>query len=452
MMVARPPCAVEGRTMRRTIALLLLLAAAVPLRADEPRDVIERAVKAHGGLDNLERTAAGRMTFQGKVPQEGLNLTMTGDWLVQAPDKQKLHLHLDVGGQKLEAVMVVNGDKMWQKVDFGQQQQEQEVSDEQRREMAGMLHAARVGGLAPLLRDRKFTLEALPEAAVEGRPAVGVKASYPGQPDVSLWFDKETHLLVKTAYRSTAGQGNQGSLQETVLGDYREPGGDDERRLGQAGLKTDGPSLRAYLAKQQADPAAVEKSRALVKRLADESFEVREKAGQELVALGAPAIPALQAAAKDDDLEVAKRALACLEKIQARNNPETTRAAVRLLAVRAPDGAAEALLALLPGAEEAIADEIREALVLLAQRPGGPDPALVRALDDKDPARRDAARAALGKDGGVYLDRPGRRLLLPGVRVPYRRVMSRDGRTEIEMTVTDFRFVNRFDDKEFAKP
>src|SRR5437016_12395973 len=117
MMVARPLCAVEGRTMRRTISLLLLLAAAVPLRADEPRDVIERAVKAHGGLDNLDRANAGRMTFQGKVPQEGLNLTMTGDWLVQTPDKQKLHLHLDVGGQKLEAVMVLNGDKMWQKVD-----------------------------------------------------------------------------------------------------------------------------------------------------------------------------------------------------------------------------------------------------------------------------------------------------------------------------------------------
>src|SRR5205807_2410640 len=104
-------------------------------------------------------------------------------------------------------------------------------------------------GLAPLLRDRQFTLAALPEAAVEGRPAVGVKASYPGQPDVSLWFDKETHLLVKTAYRSGPGQG---SLQETVLGDYRAPGGDEDRRLGQAGIKTDGPSLRAYLAKQQA--------------------------------------------------------------------------------------------------------------------------------------------------------------------------------------------------------
>src|SRR5439155_24309635 len=104
----------------------------------------ERAVKAHGGLDNLDRATAGRMAFSGKVPQEGLNLTMTGDWLVQAPDRQKLHLHLDVGGQKLEAVMVLNGDKMWQKVDFGQQQQEQEVTDEQRKEMAGMLHAARV--------------------------------------------------------------------------------------------------------------------------------------------------------------------------------------------------------------------------------------------------------------------------------------------------------------------
>jgi len=429
--------------MRRTIALLVLLAAAVPLRADDPRDVIERALKAHGGLDNLERATASRMAFQGKVPQDNLELTMSGHWLIQAPDKQKLHLHVAISEQKLEAVIVLNGDKMWQKVDGFGQQQDQPVSDDQRREMGGMLHAARVGGLAPLLRDRKFTLAALPEATVEGRPAAGVKASYPGQPDVSLYFDKETHLLVKTAYRVTP---PLGSLQETVFGDYRSPAGDDERRLGQAGVKTDGPSLRAFLAKQQADPAAVAKSRALVKRLADESFEVREKASEELVALGAPAVPALQAALRDEDLEVSRRA------IQTRTSPATTRAAVRLLAARAPDGAAEALLALLPGAEEAVADDVREALVVLARRPGGPDPALVRALDDKDPARREAARAALGKDGGVYLDRPGRRLLLPGVRVPYRRVMSRDGRTEIEMTVTEFQFLNRFDDKEFAKP
>ncbi len=194
------------------------------------------------------------------------------------------------------------------------------------------------------------------------------------------------------------------------------------------------------------------KSQALVKRLGDESFGVREKAGEELVALGAPAVPALQAALRDEDLEVSRRALACLERIRTRTNTATTRAAVCLLALRAPDGAAESLLALLPGAEEAVADDIRAAPLVLAQRPGGPARALVRALDDRDPARREAARAALGKDGGAYLDRPGRRLFLPGLRLPYKQTLCLGGTPALEMTVTDIRFFNRFDDKEFARP
>src|SRR5262249_52276322 len=162
--------------------------------------------------------------------------------------------------------------------------------------------------------------------------------------------------------------------------------------------KADGPALLAYLAKQKPDPAAVEKARALVKLLADESFEVREKAGKDLVALGPPALGALHKAAQDDDLEVSRRALACIEKIRERATPAAPRAAARLLAARAPDGAAEALLAVLPAVEGAVADDVLSALAELARRPGGPDPALVRALDDKDPIRRDAARAVLRKD------------------------------------------------------
>jgi hypothetical protein len=127
------------------------------------------------------------------------------------------------------------------------------------------------------------------------------------------------------------------------------------------------------------------------------------------------------------------------------------RAAVRLVALRAPDGAAEMLLALLPAADEKLGEEVLAALTALAERPAGPPAALVRALEG-EPAQRAAAQAVLGKDGGVYRNRPERRLLLSGLRLPYRWTTGRDGNTDWNLTVTDWRIVNRFDDKEFVKP
>ncbi len=99
-----------------------------------------------------------------------------------------------------------------------------------------------------------------------------------------------------------------------------------------------------------------------------------------------------------------------------------------------------------------MADDARAALVALAQGPGGPDAALVRALEDKDPARREAARAVLGKDGGAYLDRPGRRLFPRGLRVPARQTGYCSGVLFDDRRVSAWRFVNRFDDSEFARP
>jgi hypothetical protein len=378
-----------------------------------------------------------------------------GTWLRGKADQQKIEMRLELeAAGTFEAAIVVSGDKGWSWMNApGQERKVNELDPVALRDQAAILHEVRVCSLLPLVRDRQFTLTALPETTVAERPAVGVRASFPGQPDVSLFFDQETHLLVKSSYRKPhfpqpPGEAGPG-LHETMFRDYREMGAEEERLLDKAGIKVDPPSLRAYLAKFRPDPVAVEKSRALVKRLGDESFTVREKVSEELVALGAPATAALQEAARAGDLEVARRAAICLEKIAVRGHRDTIRAAVRLLVLRAPDGAAETLLALLPGADEGLVEDIRSALVPLAQRPGGPDAALLRALDDKDAARRDAARAVLGKDEGAWLNRPGRRLLLPGVRVSFRQTYLDDSQ-KLEMIVTDL--FNRLDDKAFARP
>src|SRR5262249_10830311 len=75
-------------------------------------------------------------------------------------------------------------------------------------------------------------------------------------------------------------------------------------------------------------------------------------------------------------------------------------AAARLLGLRRPSGSAGVLLAYLPCAEEdSMANEVREALVLVAIQEGKIDPALIRALDDKLPIRRQTAAESICQAG-----------------------------------------------------
>ena len=75
-------------------------------------------------------------------------------------------------------------------------------------------------------------------------------------------------------------------------------------------------------------------------------------------------------------------------------------AVVRSVARHKPVGAVHVLLAYLPSAaDDAVVQEVEAALVVLAHAEGKPDKVLEEALNDKDPERKAAATAALGRNG-----------------------------------------------------
>jgi HEAT repeat protein len=165
------------------------------------------------------------------------------------------------------------------------------------------------------------------------------------------------------------------------------------------------------------------------------------------------AVPALQKAVRSTDPEIRRRARVALKRIQQKFSPATTIAAVHLLALQRPAGAASALLDYLPTAPEAVAREVRAALYHLGNGGSRPDPVLLATLKDANPARRAAAEAALGKDGGAYARLPNRRVFRPEVRRPRKVIVLLDkGTTRLELQVQEQRFYNRFDDKLFARP
>jgi HEAT repeat protein len=183
---------------------------------------------------------------------------------------------------------------------------------------------------------------------------------------------------------------------------------------------TDGPALLAELRKRTLTSEGQAKIEALVRDLGDEVFAVREKAGAELIAYGTLAVPFLREATKSADLERKRRAETCLHLIANKPGNALPAAAPRLLALRKPPGAVEALLAYLPYADnDTLVAEVQAALKGLAMRDGKPDPALLAALEDKSPLRRAGAGEALARGGGQEV-RPAVRKLLqdadPAVR------------------------------------
>jgi hypothetical protein len=244
-------------------------------------------------------------------------------------------------------------------------------------------------------------------------------------------------------------------LREEFFSDYREvnPATADEQTLQAAKVAADGAALLEFLRQRTLTDDQRTQLKVLIRQLADDSFEVREKAKTDLVARGAAAVPLLTQAAQDPDPEIANRVKRCLELINKTPDTDVLISAIRLLAIRRPAGAAEVLLAYLPSAPtEAVVQEVQSTLHSVAFEDGKPDNAVVQALQAKDPQRRAAAAAALNVDRKAAPERARQRLLLTGLKRPMKGSHYQDGKKTREWEVVDVQFFTKFDESVFAKP
>ncbi len=154
-------------------------------------------------------------------------------------------------------------------------------------------------------------------------------------------------------------------------------------------------SLEAFT-KRTLTEADREKVKSLIHRLGDASFDVRQQAETDLRNMGELAAPMLKNVANDPDPEISQNARYVLQEIEKDAPAPLSPAAARVVALRKPPGAAEALLAYLPFCDdEGLLGEVQSALDATAFSDGKPAPVLVRALADKAEIRRGAAAEAL---------------------------------------------------------
>ncbi len=201
-------------------AVLFLTAGA---RADDTvQAILEKAIKAQGGMEKLAKPRASHSKIKGTVEAMGLTITITGENYVQSPGRIKTVMDFEVNNMKGGIVQVFGKDGAWVQVNFGGNSQTIDLKKDFGDAIKDALYAERVRQLVPLVKnkDKEFELSPLGEAKVNDKPAVGVHVESKGHKPVNLFFDKESGLLVKTEGRAM-GIDQQESNQETILSDYK---------------------------------------------------------------------------------------------------------------------------------------------------------------------------------------------------------------------------------------
>ncbi len=176
---------------------------------------------------------------------------------------------------------------------------------------------------------------------------------------------------------------------------------------------TDTASLLAYLKEHSSSDDDLLAIPELIKQLGGDRFPAREAAFKKLVAIGLPALMPLHDAMHDKDAERAERARLVLAKMDRGTHTVSVPAVtVRLLIKRKSPELLETLLRYLPFTTDAeVEEDIYDGIDAQAVKDGKVDPRLVKALDDKLPARRAVAACIIARVGNAEQQNAAQKLL-----------------------------------------
>jgi hypothetical protein len=184
-------------TLCATCAAVLLITVNGFSRADDQADVrkvVDKAIKAHGGEQNLAKYKASSFKMKGKYYGMGEGIDYTAQFAAQLPKQIRFQIDLEVQGMQVQLLQIVNGDKGWIKL----MDNTMDMDEDTLKEAKESLYSNEVERLVPLIRDKGFKLAPLGESKVGDKAVVGIRVSREGHRDINLFFDKASGLTLKT--------------------------------------------------------------------------------------------------------------------------------------------------------------------------------------------------------------------------------------------------------------
>ena len=203
-------------------SLLVLLMAPHAARAQgDAKDLVEKAIRAHGGEASVGKLKSARIKVEGQgelAPgQPPVPIVLEDVW--QMPDRYKTTSHLTVQGQKVTQTLCINGAEGWVEANG----QVQPLPPEGLKEMKEQKWAEDFDRLLPL-RDKSLKLTRIADSNVEDHPAAGIRVEAQGHREVRLYFDKKSGLLVKRE-QDVMGETGKPVAQSVVFSGFEDKGG-----------------------------------------------------------------------------------------------------------------------------------------------------------------------------------------------------------------------------------
>jgi hypothetical protein len=187
---------------------------------DEVRGLLDRAIRAMGGVERIQKYQAGRVKAKGKIEVMGANVDFSQDMGYQLPDKFRQSMQIEVNGMQLTINTIYDGKKYGMDING----QKLPADDKLRDILRDSAYQMQVGRLV-LLREKGFELTTLGEVQVNGKPALGIRIVKKDRPDVNIYLDKETSLPAKIENRTRDFATGQEVTEERIILEYKTEDG-----------------------------------------------------------------------------------------------------------------------------------------------------------------------------------------------------------------------------------
>ena len=202
-----------------TVAVLAAFVPAARAADDEPKEIVAKAIKAHGGEEYLAKHPAVQSSEKGKLNVPGVGeVDFTQEATYMVPDKFKHIVEFESTNLKVRFVALSVGDKV--SVDATVNGQKADLGTNLKEAYKDVPHTLRVAHLSPLLKDKSYELSLIGEDKVEEKKVVGVRVTKKGQKDMNIYFDKETGLIAKMEYLTVDATNGKEVNEEKIFKEY----------------------------------------------------------------------------------------------------------------------------------------------------------------------------------------------------------------------------------------
>lgn len=209
--------------MRFFLSLITISALTTSTFAEEmtAKDVIRKAIDAAGGEKTLKSFPAVVTKSKGTIVVMGMELAFTSYEMKLDPDKSKQTINVEAGGQELQIVQIVNGDKLHRTFAGN----EMGLPDDAKAEILENQIVDRVQQLYPLLTDKGFEIKLLKEKGkVDDKEAFVLTISHNSLREMKLFIDAKSFLVTKIEKEGLNGSAESGK-QEWFLENHKKHDG-----------------------------------------------------------------------------------------------------------------------------------------------------------------------------------------------------------------------------------